>query len=262
MQKEETNFEIYVPAQNNEDLQQALQKINKNVELETLWEVSNKNALERWGITDHGKVHVQIVANIALKIARMLYEDGAKMSSVEDFGLADDHAELIVVLASLMHDIGMSINRAHHEVYSLFLADKILAQILDFLPERERTIVKSEVLHSIISHGSTGKPSTKEAGIVRMADALDMKSGRSRIPYEKGKFNIHHLSAIAIKDVQIKKGGKAPVLIEITMNNSAGIFQIDQLLRDKLYGSGIEDYVSVKAFIEGEEKSLIKEYDI
>jgi len=47
------------------------------------------------------------------------------------------------------------------------------------------------------------------------------------------------------------------------MNNSAGIFQIDELLKSKLKGSKIEDFVEVKAYVNrGSEKKLIKEYKL
>ena len=46
--------------------------------------------------------------------------------------------------------------------------------------------------------------------------------------------------------------------IEIEMNNSAGIFQVDELLATKLRGSGLEDHVEVIARIEAEhEKRLL-----
>jgi hypothetical protein len=132
---------------------------------------------------------------------------------------------------------------------------------LDFLPSEERVIVASEVLHAIISHRSDGKPYTYEAGIVRVADALDMSEGRSRIPYEEGKIDIHSVSATAIEKVTIKEGKKMPIRIEIAMNNSAGIFQVDELLKSKLKGSGIEKFVEVTAYVKGKkEKSLIKDY--
>ena len=42
------------------------------------------------------------------------------------------------------------------------------------------------------------------------------------------------------------------------MNNSAGIFQIDELMQDKLKGSGIEHYLEVEARVTGEtEKKLV-----
>jgi len=45
----------------------------------------------------------------------------------------------------------------------------------------------------------------------------------------------------------------------VTMTNSAGIFQIDELLKEKLHGSGLEPYVQVEATVEGEaEKKLIQ----
>jgi hypothetical protein len=119
------------------------------------------------------------------------------------------------------------------------------------------------VLHAIIAHRSDGVPYTVEAGIVRVADALDMSEGRSRIPYEAGKVDIHSISAAAIDRVEILEGTDKPIQINIWMNNSAGIFQVDELLKRKLLKSGLEKYVKVRAFIESTtEKKLVKEYEI
>jgi metal-dependent HD superfamily phosphatase/phosphodiesterase len=123
--------------------------------------------------------------------------------------------------------------------------------------EPERTIVQAEVLQTIISHRSDGVPLSVEAGVVRVADALDMAKGRSRIPFESGRVSIHSLSAAAIEEVRIK-GTDGRVLIEIEMNNSAGLYQVDNLLRSKLRGSGLEDRIEVEATISGEsEKRLL-----
>jgi metal-dependent HD superfamily phosphatase/phosphodiesterase len=47
------------------------------------------------------------------------------------------------------------------------------------------------------------------------------------------------------------------------MNNSAGIFQLDELLKNKLEGSGLEAYVEVSASIKEEaEKKLIHTFRI
>jgi hypothetical protein len=156
----------------------------------------------------------------------------------------------------------MSISREGHEEFSLILANSILHRILDFLPVEERTIVISETLHAIIAHRSGGVPYTVEAGIVRVADALDMSEGRSRIPYQAGKIDIHAVSAAAIDKVEILEGTDRPIQINIWMNNIAGIFQVDELLRRKLLGSGIEKFVKVSAYLtEGEEKRLVKEFE-
>jgi metal-dependent HD superfamily phosphatase/phosphodiesterase len=45
------------------------------------------------------------------------------------------------------------------------------------------------------------------------------------------------------------------------MNNSSGVYQVDELLKAKLRGSGLEPYVEVIARIDTEaEKSLIPLY--
>lgn len=252
---------IRVPTLNNHLLQKTLKLVNVHEELITMWKVININAIDRLGMSDHGHVHFQIVANIALRITRILVNKGVSMSITKNYKLNKNYAELVVVLASILHDLGMTIHRDGHEEYSLFLADTILKDLLKFLPTEERVIVKSEVLHAIISHRSDGKPVTIEAGIVRVADALDMSNGRSRIPFDAGKINIHSLSAFAIESVEIKEGTEKTVQIQILMNNSAGIFQVDELLKSKLQDSGIAQYFDVKAYVKGEtEKRLLKEF--
>ena len=254
---------IHVPLQGNELLKTALERINADEEILTLWQILNVNAIDRLGMSDHGPVHFQIVANIALRLARILIKHNVEMSVVKDYKLTNHHAELIIVLASITHDLGMSIHRTNHEEYSLFLSNPLLHRVLEFLPVNERTIVISETLHAIISHRSDGQPLTIEAGIVRIADALDMSSGRSRIPYEAGKVNIHSLSAYAVEGVEILEGKDRPIQINIEMNNSAGIFQVDELLKDKMDGSHIEQYFEIRAFTKGEtEKRLLTEFVI
>lgn len=254
---------IYVPAAGNELLEKTLELINDNPEIKTLWKVININAIDRLGMSDHGPVHFQIVSNIALRMIRILLKKNVEMSITKSYDLPSKYAELVVLLASLFHDLGMSISREGHEEFSLFLANNILHKILEFLPVEERTIVTSEVLHAIIAHRSDGKPYTIEAGIVRVADALDMSEGRSRIPYQAGNVDIYSISAAAIDGVEISEGEDKPIQINILMNNSAGLFQVDELLKSKLTGSGIEKYVKVRALIERRrEKKLIKEFEI
>lgn len=259
--KKFAHIDIRVPIHRNNLLEKTLALVNEDVEIKTLWRINNINAIDRLGMTDHGAVHFQIVANIALRLARILEKNQVVMSIVRNYDLSTDYAELVILLTSLFHDLGMSISREGHEEYSLFLANSILHRILDFLPVEERTIVISETLHAIIAHRSGGTPYTIEAGIVRVADALDMSEGRSRIPYEAGKLDIHSVSAASIDKVEILEGSEKPIQINIWMNNNAGIFQVDELLRRKLLGSGIEKYVVVSAYlVEGGEKRLFKEF--
>lgn len=258
------HINIYVPARHNRILLQVIDRVNADEELYAMWQVMNINAVNRLGMSDHGPVHFQIVANIALKMLRQLIEFGVTPNIVTDYQMTNNDAEVIVVLASLLHDLGMSIHRIDHEQYSLFVAQHKIDDLLDGLYSiGARTIIRSETLHAIISHRSDGNPLTIEAGVVRVADALDMTKGRSRIPFEAGKVNVHSLSAAAIEQVQITSGDEKPVRINVRMSNSAGIFQLDELLKEKLHGSGLEKYVQVEATIEGEtEKKLVTVFRI
>jgi metal-dependent HD superfamily phosphatase/phosphodiesterase len=184
---------------------------------------------------------------------------------VTDHGMSERDAEVVIAAAALFHCVGMQVHRADHEAYSLFLtADKLGDLLSGIYEEPERSVVVAETLHAIIGHRRRGDPFTIEAGIVRVADALDMARGRSRVPFEAGQQNIHSLSAYAIEEVKISAGrGDKPVRVEILMSNSAGIFQVDELLATKLRGSGLEQYLEVVARIEAEhEERLIPVFRI
>ena len=253
---------VNVPPRGNRKLRTLLERVNRDEQLKAWWHVANVNAVLRMQINDHSWVHVQIVANIALKLLRQLTKHGVEPAMVTDYGLERDDAEVVVTLGALMHCVGMAIHRDGHEDFSLFLAEPKLRELLDGLyGDPNLTVVVSEVLHTITSHRDYGRPLTLEAGIVRVADALDMAKGRSRIPFERGSVSIHSLSAAAIEDVIITDGDNRPIGIEIVMNNSSGIYQVDELLRAKLRGSRLEPYVDVIAHIEGEaEKLLLPSY--
>jgi metal-dependent HD superfamily phosphatase/phosphodiesterase len=253
---------INVPTRANRKLRTLIEHANGDRQLKGWWHVANVNAVARLEINDHSWVHIQIVANIALKLLRQLTKHGVEPGMVRDYGLANDDAEVVVTLAALLHCVGMAVHRDGHEDFSLFLAEPKARELLTGLYEEpELTVVVSEALQAITSHRDYGKPLTIEAGIVRVADALDMEQGRSRIPFERGRVTIHSLSAAAIEDVSISDGEGRPIRIEILMNNSSGIYQVDGLLKAKLRGSGLEPFVEVIAHIDTEaEKRLVPMY--
>jgi uncharacterized protein len=254
-------LQINVPGSGrNTKLREVIDRINADDELYALWIAGNVNAVERLGMTDHGPVHVKIVMNIADKLFRLLTDYGVEPSAVKNYGMELGDSELIVALAALMHDVGMSIHRPEHETFSLFITQRKLSELLEGIYDRSTaTVVRAEVLHAIIAHRSGGKPLTLEAGIVRVADALDMAKGRSRIPFSGGSMSIHSVSAAAIEAVHIEPGDTMPVRLRVELSNSAGIFQLDQLFREKLAGSGIEPYVELEADFAGEEEKRIVE---
>jgi metal-dependent HD superfamily phosphatase/phosphodiesterase len=252
---------ITLPARGNRTLRDVVDRANHDTSLKALWHAANVNAVTRLQINDHSWVHVQIVTNIGLKLLRELRRAGVEPGMVSDYGMTQEDAEVVVVLGCLTHCLGMAIHRNGHEEMSLFLAADRLPRLLEGLYEEpESTIIQAEVLQSIISHRADGQPLSIEAGVVRVADALDMAKGRSRIPFESGRVSIHSLSAAAIEVVRIR-GVRGKVLIEIEMNNSAGLFQVDNLLKSKLRGSGLEGYLDVEASLEGDsEKRLLPSF--
>ncbi len=250
--------EFTVPVEKNEKLKKVVERINQDVELKTLWKASNIIAIDRMGLNDHGPVHVKIVANLALKILRILVSRGVIPGIVKNYNMKVEDAEIVVVLAAALHDIGHAIHRVEHENSSVVLAPPVIERLLEGIySEEERTIMKAEILHAIFSHRATIMPLTLEAGIIKIADALDMEEGRARIPFEIGKVNIHSVSAMAIKEVSIEEGEKKPLKIEIKMRNSAGIFQVDELLKNKIETSGIADLIEVEAKVIGEDEEKI-----
>src|SRR5918999_335952 len=250
--------EIRAPTRGNRKLEALFEAANGDEQLKAWWHVAHVNAT-RLGMSDHSWVHIQIVVNIALRLFRLLNRRGVEPDLVTDYGMRAQDAEVVIAAGALLHDTGMSIHRTDHEAYSLFLAAHKLGALLeDVYEEPERSIVASEALHAIIGHRRRGEPITLEAGVVRVADALDMAKGRSRVPFESGRTNIHSLSAAAIDDVQIDPGDERAVRVEIAINNSSGIFQVDELLATKLRGSGLEDHIEVTARIDSEhEKRLV-----
>ena len=255
------DMRITLPARGNRTLRDVVEHANHDTSLKALWHAANVNAVTRLQINDHSWVHVQIVTNIGLKLLRELRRAGVEPGMVSDYGMTQEDAEVVVVLGCLTHCLGMAIHRNGHEEMSLFLAADRLPRMLEGLYEEpESTIIQAEVLQSIISHRADGQPLSIEAGVVRVADALDMAKGRSRIPFESGRVSIHSLSAAAIEVVRIR-GVRGKVLIEIEMNNSAGLFQVDNLLKSKLRGSGLEGYLDVEATLEGDsEKRLLPSF--
>jgi hypothetical protein len=254
-----------VPVKKNARLKQVIDRVAVDQELLQLWKCANINAVDRSGISDHGEIHIRIVANAGLKILRLLVEGGVEPSIVTNYKMTADDAEVVVVLAACLHDTGISVHRDDHEKYSLFIAFRkareFLAGIYD---EPQLTIMVSEVMHAIIAHDADQKCLTIEAGVLKVADTTDMTHGRSRIPFKAGQVNIHSVSALAISDVKIEKGEERPVRIAVTLANSAGIFQLDNLLRHKLKNSTLVPYVEVVAEMqEGTtEKRLFEVYKL
>jgi metal-dependent HD superfamily phosphatase/phosphodiesterase len=254
---------LNVPVQQNSRLAAVVEQIDRSEELAALWTAANITAIDRMGINDHGPVHVRIMTNIGLKLLRLLVQSDVVPSVVQHHALTNDDAEVVVVLACVLHDIGHVIHREDHEFLSLILAPSLIERLLDPTYDlRTRTVLKGEILHAIYAHQREITPLTIEAGVVKVADALDMESGRARIPFNTGSPTIHSVSAMAIQKVRIDRGTDRPINNPIEMSNSAGIFQVDSLLREKLQNSTLAPYVEVVAEVLETEKKILHRYSI
>jgi uncharacterized protein len=252
---------VHVPTRGNRRLEGLLEAVNADPQVRAWWYMAQVTS-DRLGMSDHSWVHVQIVLNVALRLLRLLARAQVQPGMVADHGMRDRDAEVVVAAGALFHDVGLSIHRSDHAAYSLFLAERKLDELLvDIYEQPQRTVVVSEALHAIIGHRRRGQPYTLEGGVVKVADALDMAQGRSRIPFEAGRVGIHSLSAAAVDEVEIAAGDERPIRIEIRLNNSAGIFQVDDLLATKIRGTPLEPHVEVLAEVEGEtERRLLTSF--
>ena len=227
-----------------------LETLRADEEVLAYLEAQNVNPVSRMGYNDHGAKHVEIVRDAALRLYDLLKAGGVAFDGALGQGLEEADEAVVVALAATLHDIGHVVHRHDHPYYSIPLAADVLDRILgeaDRYGVGEAVRLKGEVLHAILCHHTEETPLTTESGVVRVADALDMERGRSRIPYEEGGRGINTISSRAITSVTLRAGESVPVMVEIEMVDAAGVYQVDELLKHKLRGSRIEDDVRIVA---------------
>jgi len=237
-------------------LRRAWEVITSDREIQSLLRMANVNAVERLLYNDHGPVHASIVAGSALEIFDIMLRHGLRPSSMIHRVVPSlDCARLIVLLGAYLHDIGNSVHRKLHELIGAVLAthvlDKVLAQILDNVDGCNLYMVRSEVQQAIYATAMDVEALTLEASVVKVADATDMAEGRARLPYAKGKEDIHALSALSIKKVVIDEnsGSSRPLHIKVYMEDMAGMFQIEKVLLPKIRGTLLPDYIVIEPIL-------------
>ncbi len=213
------------------------------------WDLANYMAVVKLGYNDHGPIHAQIVTSAAMQMAQLLHHAGVDFDVVES-GAGDwDDAHAVVLAGIMLHDIGNQIHRARHEAYSVALAQPVLER--HFAPIYGGEPVKLQALlgftlSAIACHDCDPAPLTMEGAVVAVADATDMTKGRGRIAFDRGKIDIHSVSALAIESVTIQAGTDRPIEIVVALSNSAGIFQVDQIFARKLVATPLKDYVTIR----------------
>lgn len=222
------------------------------------WDMANYIAVAKLKYNDHGEVHAKIVAANALKMLRLLLDNGVLTSVIKERSGDEDDDYLIVLTAALLHDIGNQVHRENHNISGVYLAIPLLNRLLPKIYGETEIMyeIRGHILNCIYSHEFDVRDLTEEACLVGIADGTDMTKGRGRIAFDKGNVNIHTVSALSIEKVEIMQGKDVPINILIYMNNSAGIFQIQETLGKKIMDSPLENYVEVIAVTKPDEPTV------
>jgi metal-dependent HD superfamily phosphatase/phosphodiesterase len=224
--------------------------LTTDAEVRANWDMADYLTVTKLHYNDHGETHACIVAANGVLIFDLLREARIAPDVARSGAGDDDDACAVIVAACLLHDIGNQVHRHNHEMVGAMIALPILDRLMPQLyPDVERRIeLRAFILHAIHSHDLNPMPLTFEAALVSLADGTDITKGRGRTAFDLGKVDIHSVSALAIDDVKIAKGEKHPVEITVTLNNSAGIFQIEDTLAKRLRGSPLASYVNIVVF--------------
>ena len=224
---------------------QVVQVLESDIEIQTLWYMANRTS-RRAAVNDHGPVHVRTAMHHGDTLLRLLMEAGIQPNSITDHGMTEDDARVVVLLGLALHDVGMSIHRDRHELLSVPIAlDWLRRKLPPIYGEPQLTVVISEVVHAVLAHNVNERCLTLEAGIVKVADALDMTKGRSRKAISAGKIDIHSISAAAVEAVRVTRGVTKPIRVEVDINNPAAVFHLNEVFGQKLSRSSLQPYVEV-----------------
>lgn len=256
-----TETKIQDRLKNNPQCLKLVQYLFADDELQEMQDYANNVSIRRLGFNDHGPVHMRQVAGNAIKMLNILHDSGIPTSlEKEETGTFED-SMCGVILAGLMHDLGMAIGRQGHEEMSVLLAQPIIDRaLMHVFPDNlhKRVIIKSIATEAIIGHMSTRKIHSVEAGILLVADGCDMTKGRARIPMAINSAprvgDIHKYSANAINRIGIHHGDKKPIKIDIEMSGDVGFFQIEEVLLTKIDSSPAKQYIELYAGVAGQER--------
>jgi len=228
---------------------QMWERLVNDPEAITNWDMANYMTVNKLGYNDHGMTHGIITSLNAIRIFDLLVESGVTPDVVLS-GAGDlDDACLVVATATLLHDIGNQVHRKFHEMLGVGLARDLLNRVMpEFYPDVEQRIeLRAFMLNAILTHDFDPPPLTFEGGVVGVADGTDVTKGRGRKAFDLGKIDIHSVSALAIDEVRLGPGKEFPVEITVVMNNSAGIFQIEDTLTKKVVRGPLAKWVTVTA---------------
>jgi metal-dependent HD superfamily phosphatase/phosphodiesterase len=229
-------------------------------EIQAMQEYANTVSIKRLGFNDHGPVHMRSVALNGVIMMGLLRKAGIPTSlESEECGTFEDSLTA-VLLAAILHDLGMSVGRQDHELHSAYQSYPIMDRLLQKIyPDdmTKRVMVRSLALEGIAGHMGNRIIHSLEAGVILVADGCDMKKGRARIPMAIAGSpkvgDIHKYSANSIEDVRIQAGKEKPIRIDVLMSSEVGLFQIEEVLLGKLAASTAKTYIELYALVNNDE---------
>jgi metal-dependent HD superfamily phosphatase/phosphodiesterase len=229
------------------------QYLSGSPKVQSYLRTANRMAVSRLGYTDHGPVHAEVATWNALRVFDILDETFQPNVVAEGIGDIDD-ARLIVLASTYLHDIGMVVHRNEHNQAAVQLAGPILeTKLMNIYNDPAKaTDILSFIFHGIYAHDDDTQCLTLEAGMTKIGDGADMTKGRTIVPFQKGKVDIHSVSAMAINNVILEKGDKKPLRITVAMDNPAGVFQVQAVLEKKLSTSNLQDHVDIDVLVNGD----------
>lgn len=218
-----------------------------------LWDLANYTTVGKLGYNDHGPLHARLTGSAAVQLLDLLIA-GGQVPDVVTMGVGDlDDATLVVLVAGMLHDVGNALHREGQARNGTLLADPLLRRLLPaaYPDQRTATLVRALILAAINAHDTQVWPLTLGASVVAVADAIDMTAGRGQASFERGRIDIHSVSALAIDRVTIRAGTDRPVHVEVEMHSDAGLFQLQETLVRKLLRTSLAGLVSVTACVRG-----------
>ena len=250
---------IRAPTRGNRKLDQLFDAVNADPQVKAWWHMAGVNAA-RLGLTDHSWVHIQIVTNIALRLARLLFRRGIVPAMVSDHRMTERDAEVVIAAAALFHCVGMSIHRTDHEGYSLFLtADKLGGLLAGVYDEPERSVVVAEAMHAVISHRSQGRAADDRGrdrprrGRARHGEGPLARRVRGRAPRHPLDLGLRHRRGADLGRARRRRSASRS-----RCPTARGSSRSTRGSGPKLRGTPLAEHIEVIARIEGEhEKRLV-----
>jgi metal-dependent HD superfamily phosphatase/phosphodiesterase len=228
----------------------------KDEEIRSMQEYANVVSIMRLKFNDHGPVHMRTVVLNALVMMDLIRRAGVKTSLEKEECGSFEESLIAVLFGAFLHDIGMSIGRQDHEMHSAYMAYPVIDRILrELYPQdyHKRTVIRSTAIEAISGHMGNRAIYSLEAGIVQVADGCDMTKGRARIPLAIGggprMGDIHQYSANSIEELLIEAGAEKPVSIHVHMSSEVGLFQVEEVLLNKIAAGTAKSYIELYAVV-------------